>query len=167
MAWDSGYEDEVEEFAPRPSARPAHSSSSPAAFNLLSNLLRPLPLPDAPVHATYVADMALDASERKKIKDCHRSKAHRKDGRFQLQVNAGTTLKQVAIAKAQVTKSSATLVTFQLLSQSKGWTGPRVAPHPTILSLPDALQISGLTLITSDPRYVSHPSPSFTPSSTP
>ena len=127
-------------------------SRSPSAPNPLSNLLAPPPPPDAPIHMPYVADMTLSAGERKKIKDTYRKCAKRKDQRHEIQLHTGTTLKQVAVAKAGITKASPIIVTPIPHPRSNGWTGPRIAPQPTILSVPDVLRIAGLRLITSDPQ---------------
>lgn len=102
--------------------------------------------------------MSLSAKERKKLKDTYRKRQKRGEERCRIQVEAGTTLKQVVLVKSRATIAAAVTVTFQLPSRSTGWTGPRVAPYPTILSVPDVFSISGLTLVSSDPRYAFFPS---------
>lgn len=159
-AWESGFEDEIEEYpAGPPRAQFRQPTCPPSGFNSLQELLHLPQQACSPAHLPYVANMSLSAAERKKLKDTYRKRLHCREQCQLLQQETGTTLKEVAWKRVGAVKDSPVLVHFKPPLQCRGWTGAKASPRPAILSVPNALRISGLSMVASDPRYVL---PSFT-----
>lgn len=148
QALDLGEIDEVEEPAPRTSMA-ACSQAQAAAVHPLSSLLTPLPLPPALEPTPYVADMTVDATARKKQKTQHQKKEKRRFERWVEQMKVGSSMKGIAQKKTAATTSQAVVVSYKTNSLG-GWASPRIIPQKfsiKILSVPDALSYSGLSLV--------------------
>lgn len=148
QAWEEGEEDEFEVVLASASTI---TSRVGCTFNPLSELLVALPQNTPNAFTPYVADMSLSSQERKKAKDSYRARRKRTTGRSTVQAASGTSLKAVAIRKSKITKALALRAEFVETARPGGWTGGRSCTvYPKVLSVVDALKISGLRMVSWD-----------------